>query len=152
MHNKTAASRYYVQNIIGAPLYDPHIPPEHLATTEPVTNCLKETVGVENNVVYIIRDGRHWRCSFIGGIEVTECLKEVVWVDGDEVEIGDVNVRSLHGYPGCLRQSRRYWGGSIRKSLPIRARDVITRWNEQRCSEYFINHAAAWEKRGELLR
>ena len=59
MHNKTAASRYYVQNIIGAPLYDTHIPPEHLATTEPVTNCLKETVGVENNVVYIIRDGRH---------------------------------------------------------------------------------------------
>ena len=59
MHNKTAASRYYVQNIIGAPLYDPHIPPEHLVNNSPVTNCLKETVGVENNVVYIIRDGRH---------------------------------------------------------------------------------------------
>ena len=59
MHNKTTLSTYYVQNIIGAPLYDPHIPPEHLATTEKVMNCLKETVGVENNVVYIIRDGRH---------------------------------------------------------------------------------------------
>ena len=59
LHNNLPLSRYYVQNIIGAPLYDPHIPPEHLATTEPVTNCLKETVGVENNVVYIIRDGRH---------------------------------------------------------------------------------------------
>lgn len=59
MHNNLPLSLNYVQNIIGAPLYDPHIPPEHLATTEPVTNCLKETVGVENNVVYIIRDGRH---------------------------------------------------------------------------------------------
>jgi hypothetical protein len=45
---------------------------------------------------------------FIGRFEVTECLKEVVWVDEDEVEIGDVNVRSLHGYRGCLRQSERY--------------------------------------------
>ena len=76
MHYKLTLSQNYVQNIIGAPLYDIHIPPEHLATTEPVTNCLKETVGVENNVVYIIRDGRHWRCLFIGGFRVTECLKE----------------------------------------------------------------------------
>lgn len=52
MHNNLPLSTYYVQNIIGAPLYDPHIPPEHLATTEPVTNCLKETVGVENNVYW----------------------------------------------------------------------------------------------------
>ena len=49
MHNRTAASSYYVQNIIGAPLYDPHIPSEHLATMEPVTNCLKETVGIEDD-------------------------------------------------------------------------------------------------------
>ena len=56
MHNKTAASRYYVQNIIGAPLYDPHIPPEHLATVEPVTNCLKETVGIED--VHLLGDLR----------------------------------------------------------------------------------------------
>ncbi len=44
---------------IGAPLYDTHIPPEHHVNNSPVTNCLKETVGVENNVVDIIRDGRY---------------------------------------------------------------------------------------------
>ena len=59
MHNDLPLSQNYVQNIIGAPLYDPHIPPEHLATVGHLINCLKETVGVENNVVYIIRDGRH---------------------------------------------------------------------------------------------
>ena len=59
LHNEIAVSLNYVQNIIGAPLYDPHIPPEHLVNNSPVTNCLKETVGVENNVVYIIIDGRH---------------------------------------------------------------------------------------------
>ena len=59
MHNNLPLSQNYVQNIIGAPLYDPNIPPEHLATKVSITFCLKETVGVENNVVYIIRDGRH---------------------------------------------------------------------------------------------
>ena len=59
LHKEIALSSKYVQNIIGAPLYDPHIPPEHLATKVSITFCLKETVGVENNVVYIIRDGWH---------------------------------------------------------------------------------------------
>ena len=59
MHNNLPLSRYYVQNIIGAPLYDPYIPPEHLATKMSITFCLKETVGVADYVVYIQRDGRH---------------------------------------------------------------------------------------------
>ena len=46
MHNKTAASRYYVQNIIGAGSDVEYIPPEHLATTETMNVCLKESVGV----------------------------------------------------------------------------------------------------------
>ena len=112
MHNKTAASRYYVQNIIGAPRHDPHTPPENPVNNSPVTNCLTETVGVENNVVYIQRDGRHWRCTFIGECRVTECLKEVVWVETGEVEIGNVHVSGLHGYRGCLRQSGRLEGSN----------------------------------------
>ena len=44
-------------------------------------------------------------------------------MEKDEVEIGDVNVRSLHGYRGCLRQSERL-KGSNKLSLPIREHEV----------------------------
>ena len=48
----------------------------------------------------------------IGGERATECLKEVVWVESDEVEIADVNFMGCNGNRGCLRQSGRLKGSN----------------------------------------
>ena len=111
--------------------------PAETATVIDITFCLKETVGVGGYVIYITRDGRHENYIFIGGLNLTDCLKEVVLVKEDEIELADVFFIFFNGYWWCLRQSVMYWG-PIKKPLTIRAdrelpvgmgRDVQTKKN-----------------------
>lgn len=63
-------------------------------------------------MIYITRDGRHENYIFIGGLNLTDCLKEVVLVKEDEIELADVFFISFNAYQGCLRKIVMY-GSSI---------------------------------------
>ena len=49
-------------------------------------------------MIYITRDGRHENYFFIGGLNLTDCLKEVVLVKEDEIELADVFFIFFNGY------------------------------------------------------
>lgn len=49
-------------------------------------------------MIYITRDGRHENYIFIGWLNLTDCLKEVVLVKEDEIELADVFFIFFNGY------------------------------------------------------
>ena len=106
-------------------------PPAEPATNVLLTNCLKESVLKKYDVIYIKRDGWHWRNTFIREHKVTDYLKEVVLVKEDEAEFADVFFTIFHGNRGYLRQTGMYW--SLINLWRFEPMVTTTGWNGQRC-------------------